>query len=141
MYSLYHRNKNVKQIISQTFRLVTIVPSRKDIKQRIIFLKTIFLQRKRRCFECSILSRESHNIKRWICESIWICKNKQNMNRDEGRYKLPHVYNDLLQPRPQAPPGHQDNHLVSQNIPFGTSVSLNCCVLEMLLVNSISAGL
>ena len=48
------------------------------------------------------VERESDWRTRGIKEAIWIRKNKNIMNRDEGRYRLSHIYNDLLKGHPGA---------------------------------------
>ena len=47
-----------------------------------------------------IVDRESDWKTRGIKEAIWIRKTSNTMNRDEGRYKLPHVYDDILRRHP-----------------------------------------
>jgi len=42
------------------------------------------------------VARESDWRTRGIKEAIWIRKTPHTMNRDEGRYTLPHLYDDLL---------------------------------------------
>ena len=42
------------------------------------------------------IDRESDWRTRGIKEAIWIRKTKDRMNRDEGRYRLSHIYADLL---------------------------------------------
>ena len=43
----------------------------------------------------AIVARENDDTKRRIKECIWIRKTV-NMNRDEGNYQLPHIYDDIL---------------------------------------------
>ena len=44
-----------------------------------------------------ILDREGHRLTRWIREAIHIRKRRNNtMNRDDGQYNLPQVYNPIL---------------------------------------------
>ena len=45
-----------------------------------------------------LLQREGDWVVRGIKEAITIRKNPSNMNRDEGRYQLSHMYDDLLTP-------------------------------------------
>ena len=45
-----------------------------------------------------VADRESHRRRRLVKETIWIRKTKAAINRDEGIYELPHVYNDVIQP-------------------------------------------
>ena len=57
-----------------------------------------------------VLDRESFVLDRQIRESIWIRKSSTNMNRDEGSYKLPHVYDKLLHStRPKGAKGGATN--------------------------------
>ncbi len=51
-----------------------------------------------------IVDRESDKYKRWIRESIWICRKSPTMNRDKGGYQLSHVWTGL---DPTAPPSGQ----------------------------------
>ena len=37
---------------------------------------------------------------RGIKEAIWIRKTKDSMNRDDSRYRLSHIYDDLLKRHP-----------------------------------------
>ena len=39
---------------------------------------------------------ETNRCARWIKEAIWIRKTKPTMNRDEGGYRLSHVWDSLL---------------------------------------------
>ena len=48
----------------------------------------------------SFVDRESDWRTRGIKEAIWIRKTKNSMNRDEGRYRLSHIYDDLLKGHP-----------------------------------------
>ena len=41
------------------------------------------------------VDRESDWRTRGIKEAIWIRKTKDGMNRDEGQYRLSHIYDDL----------------------------------------------
>ena len=45
----------------------------------------------------SILARESDSGRRLIREAIWI-RRKDNVNRDEGAFRLSHTYDDLILP-------------------------------------------
>ena len=45
-----------------------------------------------------IVQREENWFVRGVKESIWIRKTPDNINRDEGRHILPHLYDDLLLP-------------------------------------------
>ena len=40
--------------------------------------------------------KESNRWARWIKEAIWIRKMEPTMNRDEGGYRLSHVWDSLL---------------------------------------------
>ena len=47
--------------------------------------------------ESKILTREGHKHTRWIRESIHIRKEgPKGLNRDQGQYPLPHLYDPLL---------------------------------------------
>ena len=46
------------------------------------------------------VDRESDWRTRGIKEAIWIRKTKDSMNRDDGRYRLSHIYDDLLKGHP-----------------------------------------
>ena len=46
------------------------------------------------------VDRESDWRTRGIKEEIWIRKTKDSMNRNEGRYRLSHIYDDLLKGHP-----------------------------------------
>ena len=46
------------------------------------------------------VDRESDWRTRGIKEAIWIRKTKDSMNRDEGQYRLSHIYDDLLKGQP-----------------------------------------
>ena len=46
------------------------------------------------------VDRESDWRTRGIKEMIWIRKTKDSMNRDEGQYRLSHIYDDLLKGHP-----------------------------------------
>ena len=48
-----------------------------------------------------VVQREGDWLVRGIKEAINIRKNPRNMNRDEGRYLLSHLYDDLLVPSPR----------------------------------------
>ena len=43
-----------------------------------------------------ILARENHNTSRWIKESMFIRVNDPPMNRNIGKYHLPHIYDNIL---------------------------------------------
>lgn len=43
----------------------------------------------------NILTQDNGNTTRRIREAIWI-RRKQNMNRDQGAYHLPHIYNSII---------------------------------------------
>ena len=45
-----------------------------------------------------MIEREANWVTRGVKEAINIRKNPANMNRDEGRYILSHLYDDLLCP-------------------------------------------
>ena len=45
-----------------------------------------------------VLQTENHRHKRQIREAIWIRKHGNNMNREEGAYKLSNIYNQLIVP-------------------------------------------
>ena len=42
-----------------------------------------------------IVDKEPNKRTRQVKESIWIRKTKTSMNRDQGNYELPHVYDDV----------------------------------------------
>ena len=42
------------------------------------------------------IDRDSDWRRRGIKEAIWLRKTKDNMNRDEARYRLSHIYDNLL---------------------------------------------
>jgi hypothetical protein len=51
--------------------------------------------------EATIKEREQNRTRRHIRESIWIRKKGANtLNRDEGNYHLPKIYDQLLKPSP-----------------------------------------
>jgi len=53
-----------------------------------------------------VIDRESNKIDRWICEAIHIRKKRDKlMNRDEGSFQLPHIYDYVLSAT--ATPGGQ----------------------------------
>ena len=43
-----------------------------------------------------LVDKETNRCARWINETIWIRKTKSTMNRDEGGYRLGHVWDSLL---------------------------------------------
>ena len=43
-----------------------------------------------------VVDKETNRCARWIKEAIWIRKTKPTMNRDEGGYRLSHVWDSLL---------------------------------------------
>ena len=43
-----------------------------------------------------VVDKETNRCARWIKEAIWIRKMKPTMNRDEGDYRLSHVWDSLL---------------------------------------------
>ena len=53
----------------------------------------------------SILARESDSGRRLIREAIWI-RRKDNINRDEGAFRLSHTYDDLILPNSSKRGGH-----------------------------------
>ena len=57
--------------------------------------------------DVKILERESDKYTRWIKESVQVRMLHKDipMNRDEGNYKLPHVWDTLLAKPPSKPPG------------------------------------
>lgn len=57
--------------------------------------------------DVKILERESDKYTRWIRESVQVRMLDKDipMNRDEGNYKLPHVWDTLLASKPSKPPG------------------------------------
>ena len=63
--------------------------------------------------EASIRSRENNFHKRKIRESIWIRKRGPNktLNRDQGNYFLPNIYDQLL----TAPPTAASSHIKGMN--------------------------
>mgnify|MGYP001545966652 CR=1 FL=1 len=48
-----------------------------------------------------IVQKESDWRTRGIIEALWIRKTRTNINRDEGRHHLTHLYDDLLEPHPR----------------------------------------
>ena len=44
----------------------------------------------------SIVGRESHTIARTIKEAIYIRVNDVSLNRNNGKYQLPHIWDDVL---------------------------------------------
>ena len=50
--------------------------------------------------EAKFVDRESDWRTSGTKEAIWIKKTKDSMNRDEGRYRLSHIYDDLLNSHP-----------------------------------------
>ena len=48
--------------------------------------------------ERGVGSRESHRRRRHVKEAMWIRKIKAAINRDEGNYELPHLYDDVIRP-------------------------------------------
>ena len=43
-----------------------------------------------------VVDRETDRCARWIKEAMWITKTEPTMNRDEGGYRLSHVWDSLL---------------------------------------------
>ena len=43
----------------------------------------------------SIVGREDHNLMRLIKESIYIRVNNPSLNRDIGKYQLPHIWDEF----------------------------------------------
>ena len=43
-----------------------------------------------------IIDKDPNKRTRHVKESIWIRKTKISMNRDEGNYELPHMYDDVI---------------------------------------------
>ncbi|KAI8493864.1 hypothetical protein Bbelb_282110 [Branchiostoma belcheri] len=43
-----------------------------------------------------VIDREDNRRTRWIKEAVWIRKSAPVMNRDEGGYKLSHVWDSVL---------------------------------------------
>ena len=43
-----------------------------------------------------VVDKETNRCARWIKKAIWIRKTKPTMNRDEGGYRLSHVWDSLL---------------------------------------------
>ncbi|KAK2157858.1 hypothetical protein NP493_1847g00032 [Ridgeia piscesae] len=43
-----------------------------------------------------IIDKEPNKRTRQVKEAIWIRKTKTQMNRDEGKYEIPHVYDDVI---------------------------------------------
>ena len=44
----------------------------------------------------SIVGREDHNIKRAIKEALYIRSNNPSLNRNIGKYHLPHIWDEVL---------------------------------------------
>jgi len=60
-----------------------------------------------------VIDGESNRMDRWIREAIHIRKEQdKSMNRDEGSYQLPHIYDYLLSP---------ERHLVDNRSDEGSS--------------------
>jgi len=60
--------------------------------------------------------QRKQQLNRWIRETIHIRKEQdKSMNRDEGSYQLPHVYDYLLSAA--ATPGGQSFHRRQQRLP------------------------
>ncbi len=57
--------------------------------------------------EVEIVDKDEDFKKRGIREALSIRKEKNKMNRDEGRYQLSHVYDTLLRSEPRGRGGHQ----------------------------------
>jgi hypothetical protein len=49
-----------------------------------------------------VVDREDNRRTRWIKESIWIRKSTPVMNRDEGGYRLSHVWDDVITAAPSG---------------------------------------
>ena len=47
-----------------------------------------------------VVDRESHAMSRRVKEAIWIRREGDTMNRDEGAYQLSGIYNGLIRSRP-----------------------------------------
>ncbi|KAI0215623.1 hypothetical protein LSAT2_032317 [Lamellibrachia satsuma] len=62
------------------------------------------------CEGAKFVDRESDWRTRGIKEAIWIRKTKDSMNRDEGRYRLSHIYDDLLKGHPGRGSGGGHTH-------------------------------
>ena len=45
----------------------------------------------------SILGREDHNLTRTIKEALYIRANNPSLNRNIGKYHLPHIWDEVLQ--------------------------------------------
>ena len=57
-----------------------------------------------------IKDREAHKQTRHIKEAIWIRKTKNAMNRDQGNYQLPTIYNSILKTTPQTDSNQDQNN-------------------------------
>ena len=44
----------------------------------------------------NVVDRESHRRRSLMKEAIWMRKTNAAINRDEGNYELPHVYDDVV---------------------------------------------
>ena len=68
-------------------------------------------------WDCTnVIDRESNRMDRWIREVIRIRKEQdKSMNRDEGSYQLPHIYDYLLSA--SATPGGQSFWRRQQRLP------------------------
>ena len=55
--------------------------------------------------EAKIIDQEQDKTTRWLKEAIWIRSREENntMNKDEGAYKLDHVYDQIIGRRQQNP--------------------------------------
>jgi len=63
-----------------------------------------------------VIDKESNRMDRWIKEAIHIRKEQdKSMNRDEGSYQLPHIYDYLLSAT--ATPGGQSFRRRQQRLP------------------------
>ena len=43
-----------------------------------------------------VLDKESHKRRRHVREALWIRRTEGAINRDEGNYELPHMYDDVI---------------------------------------------
>ena len=65
--------------------------------------------------KAKIMDREQNRNRRLIKESIWIRKRgHKTLNRDEGNYILPHIYDQLLKPSQQSTPPTSSSTLNSE---------------------------
>ena len=45
---------------------------------------------------CNIVGREDQNLNRWIKEALFIRVNNPSLNKNIGKYHLPHIWDEVL---------------------------------------------